>query len=261
LPVPKDSLSLKLYDLPFDFSGNFVVIYNKSSELEAYTLSRSLNSLLEKSVRLIKLEEFLLMESPYVDLPAYVLAFLDDINDIHDFQDVMWALNGYGYLVSCNQNVKKKGKVEVINFSDDLCEVNLSLSIINKISSLSRNKRAEEIRKELANLSTLKDWLKNKISQFDFSGSIVLSPILSPARGVLEKYLGRQVGNYEDFIKSDGIIFITTTADLTVVRRREFSLRREGFNVKEIIFDVDPLLAPIYLILLTYVYKQLKGGV
>jgi hypothetical protein len=45
---------------------------------------------------------------------------------------------------------------------------------------------------------------------------------------------------------------IYTGVDSIPMRRISFELRKKGKKVKEILLDVEPLLAPIYLSLMTY---------
>ncbi|MEJ2771365.1 MULTISPECIES: hypothetical protein [unclassified Stygiolobus] len=261
MQFPKDRFSLNLFSIPFlsSIGSDFTIVYNRKSELEAFTLYRALSQLSEKVVRLVNLYDFLFSEKPYADVNN-VIAFLHDKNDVIPFLDSMWSLGGEGYLITCNVDMKKekgKGDVEILSKEGELCEIETSLSLLKEISSINKNKRSEEILKELNSLNTLEEWLKEKVKEVDFNGLIVLSPLLLPARNLMQKYLNTEIKSHEDFLgSSNTYTFITTGADVLTVRRMEFELRAKGKNVREIIFDVDPLLAPVYLSILTYLFKQ-----
>ncbi|BCU68981.1 hypothetical protein [Stygiolobus caldivivus] len=262
MSFPKNGFSLNLFPLPFlsSVDSSYTVVYTRRSELEAFTLYRTLSQLSEKTVRLIDLYNFLFSERPYTDSDN-IIAFLNDKNDVIPFLDSMWSLGGRGYLITCNVDLKKgKGNVELITRNGELCEIETSLSIVKGIAGTTKGKRSEELLNELNSINTLAEWLKEKLGEMTFDGIIVLSPILLPARWLMEKYLNTEVKGHEDFLGTGGAyIFITTGGDVLTVRRMEFELRSNGKSVKEYTFDVDPLLAPIYLSLLTYLFKQPAG--
>ena len=259
MQLPKDGISLNLFSLPFisSIDTTFTVVYDRKSELEAFTLYRSLSQLGEKLVRVTNLYDFLFNEKPYASVNN-IVAFLNDINDVMPFLDEVWSLGGKAFLVTCNVDLKKsKGDVEVISRKGELCEIETSLSVVKEVANMTKNKRSEDLLKELNSLNTLTDWLKSKLQEIKFDGVVVLSPILLPARGFMQRYLGREIKSHEDSLEGySDYTFITTGGDLITVRKLEFELRSKGKKVKEYIFDVDPLLAPIYLSLLTYLFKQ-----
>lgn len=265
LSSSKDSPSitklLKFYDIPLEPSENEVILYDEDTELQAFTLERSLIALRGTYVKSISIYDFSLLENPYSVSSANVLIFVNDENKSRIILDNVWALENKGTLITCNPRIKSKGKIKVFSLpSDELCNINLSLSLIRKVSTSINNERSKDLIKELENLNNLDEWLVSKIHEIDFQGEFFLSPVYFPAITVIERTLGKEVKKFYEIPSTDNLIFITTGVDALVVRKREFELRSSGKNVKEVLLDIDPLLAPIYLTLMTYLFKQLKGG-
>jgi len=265
LPSPKDSFSLsrylKFYDIPINFSENISLLYDEDTELEAFTLERSLIALKGSFVKSINIYEFSLLENAYSVNFKDVVIFVNDENKSRIILDNLWALENQGYLITCNNKIKSKGQIRVFSFpSDELCNVNLSLSIIKKVSNLVNNERSKDLIKELNNLNNLDQWLISKIREIDFQSEFFLSPVYYPAITIMSKILNRNVKRFYELPSSSNITFITTGADALIIRKKEFELRSSGKNVKEVLLDIDPLLAPIYLTLMTYLFKQLNGG-
>ena len=265
LSSPKDSFSLskylKFYDIPINFPENLSILYDEDTELEAFTLERSLIALKGSLVKSINIYEFSLLENPYSINLKDVVIFVNDENKSRIILDNLWALENQGYLITCNNKIKSKGQIKLISFpSDELCDVNLSLSIVKKISSLVNNQRSKDLIKELESINNLDQWLISKIQEIDFNSELFLSPIYYPSITLMSKMLNRNVKRFYELPSSNSISFITTGADALVIRKREFELRSSGKNVKEVLLDIDPLLAPIYLVLMTYLFKQLNGG-
>jgi aryl carrier-like protein len=180
-----------------------------------------------------------------------VIFFINDQNESREILDNAWALNLEGYLFSCNE-IKPKGKIEVIRFKGEMCEVNLSLSILYSEVSSIKGVRANRILKEL-DFSDIDDFLAEKSKEIDLSlPQIILSPILLPSRYFVEKNLNKDVKDYYSMNFSNDANIIYTGVDSIPMRRISFELRKKGKKVKEILLDVEPLLAPIYLSLMTY---------
>ncbi|AAY80356.1 hypothetical protein [Sulfolobus acidocaldarius] len=267
MSLPENSFTLKnkvkFYDPEVSLTGNVSLVYSENSELEAYTVHRALSSLTGRTIRLVNLYDFLFFESPYVDSRDYILGIIHDRNQITEFLDTAWALENHGALITCLSNVKSKGMIQLFNYNDELCEINIALSLLRKISELSNDKRSREISKELEEINSLEDWLKEKIKETKLGREIILSPVFAPARHLINKFLSVNVWLYNDEHipnQQKEVQFITTSADILVTRRKENELRSNGINVKETLLDVDPILAPIYLTLLTYLFKEVKGG-
>jgi len=261
----KDSFSLtkylKFYEIPIDFSDNVSLLYDEDTELEAFTLERSLIALKGSFVKTTSIYEFSLLENPYSVNLRDVVVFVNDENKSKIILDNLWALENQGYLITCNNKIKSKGQIKVISFpSDELCDINISLSIIRKISSSVNNERSKGLIKELESINNLDQWLISKIQEIDFNSEILLSPVYYPAITLMSKILNKNVRKFYEMPSSNMVSFITTGADAVIVRKKEFELRSSGKNVKEVLLDIDPLLAPIYLVLMTYLFKQLKGG-
>ena len=247
LQLIKNRISVKSINLPKDFS---IIAYGKGMELPAYTLERSIINLEGRVVKTVPIHELTLVEDAYAE-PGKILLFINDQNESREVLDNTWALNLEGYLFSCD-DIKPKGKVEVFSFKQDLCEVNLSLSILYTEASLIKGVRSNRILEEL-DFSDIDDFLAEKSKELDLSlPEIVLSPILLPSRYFVEKNLNKDVKDYYsvNFLSDANIIY--TGVDSIPMRRISFELRRKGKKVKEVLLDVEPLLAPIYLSLMTY---------
>ncbi|WP_369609133.1 hypothetical protein [Sulfurisphaera javensis] len=260
----KDSFSIskmiKIYDVPIDFSESVSLIYDEDTELEAITLERSLIALKSTFVKSVNIYDFSFLENPYSGNFKDVIIFVNDENKAKIILDNVWALENKGYLITCNSKIKGKGQVNVLHFSpDELCEVNVSLSLLKKVSSFINNERSKDLLRELNSLDNLNEWILSKVKEINFNSEIFLSPVFFPAITLMSKILDKNVKRFYEKPSSKDVIFITTGVDAIVVRKREFELRNSNLNVKEILLDIDPLLAPIYLILMTYLFKRVNG--
>lgn len=247
LQLIKNRISVNSISIPKDFS---VIAYGKGMELPAYTLERSIINLEGKIVKTVPIHELALVEDAYAE-PGKVIFFINDQNESREILDNAWALNLEGYLFSCNE-IKPKGRIEVMSFKGEMCEVNLSLSILYSEVSSIKGVRSNRILKEL-DFSDIDDFLAEKSKEIDLSlPQIILSPILLPSRYFVEKNLNKDVKDYYsmNFLNDANIIY--TGVDSIPMRRISFELRKKGKKVKEILLDVEPLLAPIYLSLMTY---------
>ncbi len=247
LQLLKNRISIKSINLPKDFS---VIAYGKGMELPAYTLERSIINLEGRIVKTVPIHELILMEDSYAD-SGKVIFFVNDQNESREVLDNTWALNLEGYLFSCSE-IKPKGKIEVISFKQDLCEINLSLSILYTKASSSNGVREKRILKDL-DFSDIDEFLSEKSNEIDLSlQDIILSPILLPSRYFVEKNLNKDVKDYYSMNFSNDANIIYTGVDSIPMRRISFELRKKGKKVKEVLLDVEPLLAPIYLSLISY---------
>ncbi|WP_236753011.1 hypothetical protein [Acidianus sp. HS-5] len=247
LQLLKNRISVKSINLPKDFS---VIAYGKGMELPAYSLERSIINLEGRIVKTVPIHELTLMEDTYAE-PGKIILFINDQNESREVLDNTWALNLEGYLFSCGE-IKAKGKVGVFKFNQDLCEINLSLSILYTEASLIKGVRGNRILQDM-DFSDIDDFVAEKSKDIDLSlMDIVLSPILLPSRYFVEKNLNKDVKDYYsvNFLNDANIIY--TGVDSIPMRRISFELRKKGKKVKEVLLDVEPLLAPIYLSLMTY---------
>ncbi|WP_148690928.1 hypothetical protein [Acidianus manzaensis] len=233
---------------------NFSLIaYGKGMELPAYTLERSIINLKGEIVKTVSLHELIFLEDAYSSIDN-VLIFLNDINEAKEFLDTSWALANKGEIITCS-DIKPKGSISIFKFSNDLCEINLSLSLLNYIAKTTNSPRSKRILMEM-DFSDLDEFLKEKSKDIDLSfNQFVLSPVLSPAKYSIEKNLGKDVKEYYDINFYDSIIMYTGV-DSMIMRRISFELRKEGKKVKEFMLDVEPLFAPIYLSLISYYIKE-----
>ncbi|TRM84531.1 hypothetical protein DJ526_11995, partial [Sulfolobus sp. A20-N-G8] len=65
---------------------------------------------------------------------------------------------------------------------------------------------------------------------------------------------------FDKIILTDSQI-ITTGVDAYMMRRISSYLRANGKNVKEVLLDTDPLMAPIYLSMILFYLKEVKEEV
>lgn len=251
---------IRFYNIPLDFSDNVTIIYDEDTELIAFTLERSLISLRETFVKSVSVYEFSFLENPYSGNFKDVIIVVNDENKSRTILDNTWALQNRGFLLTCNDKIKSKGDVKVLNFQGELCEVSLSLSLLRKVAYQGNNIRAKDIIKELDSLSTIDNWLLTKLNDIDFNADLFLSPVFYPAITLMSKILNKNIHKYFEIPEGKKVVFLTTGVDSIIVRKREFEMRNSNLDVKEVIVDIDPLLAPIYLILMTYLFKRVNGG-
>ncbi len=256
LQFPKDSSSLiskiKPKELPL---GDYALVaYGRGMELPAFTYERARIELEGKVVKVVPLHEMLFLEDAYTD-EKDVLVLANDQSEVKEALDNLWSLGVKADLLTCG-NVEGKGNVNVIQIKEELCEVNLSLSMLRSIVGLSQSPRAKRLLEEME-LPDLKEWAEKKAQEIDQELDVVLSPVLMPARYLVEENLGRNVKTYYDtnFYNSN-VIF--TGLDALVMRRISFQLRAKSMKVKEVLLDVDPLMAPIYLSIISYIIKLNK---
>lgn len=256
LQFPKDSSSLisklKPKDLPL---GNYsLVAYGRGMELPAFTYERAKIELEGKVVKVVPLHEMLFLEDAYAD-EKDVLVFANDQSEVKETLDNLWSLEINADLFTCG-NVEGKGGVRVQQLKEELCEVNLSLSVLKSALSSSTSARARRLLEEM-DFSDLKEWAERKAMEIDPELDVILSPVLMPARSLVEENIGKNVKTYYDtnFYNSN-VIF--TGIDALTMRRISFQLRKNSMKVKEVLLDVDPLMAPIYLTIISYIIKLNK---
>ncbi|WP_229569289.1 hypothetical protein [Saccharolobus caldissimus] len=259
LQQSKDRFSVKDFIKIFTVSipSEGVIVYGKGFELPAYTLERGLSSLRGKIVKISNIFDFLLIQNPYSEIPN-VIAFLGNDNELYELVSGLQTLGLNGTIYYCGKtNVKPRSESISINSIDQpLCEINLSLSVLKSLvrNSTEREKRISE---ELSNFSDLDEWIKEKSKIFDLGLPILLSPIMIPAKSYIQG-LGLNVLDYFDMNILSDVQLVYTGADMHTIRKIAFSLRSSGKRVKEILIDVDPLMAPIYLSMILFYLKGIK---
>lgn len=237
--------------------GNFgVVVYGVGMDLPAYTLSRAVVALLGRTVKTMSLYDFAFLDSPYVDQEDVVFMVSDEA-EVREVVDNYHVLGVKGYLLTCLKEVKVRGDFKVTTLHGEACQMNMALSLLSWVSSTSETPRARRLREEL-NLSDSWDWFSDKITALR-GGEYVLSPVLQPARSVIQSELGFPVKTFYDKYFSDPIV-IYTGVDSMTARRLIFKLRSEGKNVRELQLNTDPLTAPIYLSIMFYILKNSSGS-
>ncbi len=255
LQFSKDSSSVisKLKIKNINLGDYSLVAYGKGMELPAFTYQRAKISIEGKIVKTVPIYELLFLEDVYVD-EKNILVFLNDISESKETLDNLWSLGIKADIFTC-QKIKEKGNTKIIEFESELCEVNLSLSILNNVVKYSNSPRAKRILGEL-DFSDLKDWIEKKSSEIDLGlPEIIISPILLPSKYYLEENLGKVVKTYYDTNFSNSSL-IYTGIDTLVMRRILFELKKKNLSIKEILLDTEPLMAPIYLTIISYILKR-----
>ncbi|AOL17065.1 hypothetical protein BFU36_10515 [Sulfolobus sp. A20] len=263
LQQPKDSFSIKdsikIFKLKIP-SNTDIIVFGKGQELPAYTLKNALVSIKGNYIEISNIYDFLFLESPYTDI-SRILGFLGDENELHDLVSGMQALGIGGVIYFCGRtNYKPSTSIIELRVLDiKLCEINVSLSLLNTISE-DKNKREISLIQQINDLSDLENWIKTKSREFDLNLHLILSPIMSPAKSFLER-IGHNVSTYFDKIILTDSQIITTGVDAYMMRRISSYLRANGKNVKEVLLDTDPLMAPIYLSMILFYLKEVKEEV
>jgi len=255
LQFSKDSSSiiskLKIKDINL---GNYsLVAYGKGMELPAFTYQRAKINLEGKIIKTIPIYELLFLEDAYAD-EKNLLIFLNDVSESKEVLDNLWSLGINADIFTC-QKLKEKGNTKITEFEGELCETNLSLSILNNIAKSLNSHRSKRILEEL-DFSDLKDWIEKKSSEVDLNlPEIIISPVLLPSKYYVEENLGKIVKTYYDTNFSNSTL-IYTGIDTLVMRRISFELKKNNYNVKELLLDTEPLMAPIYLTIISYILKN-----
>ncbi|QKR01096.1 hypothetical protein GWK48_08910 [Metallosphaera tengchongensis] len=233
-----------------------VVVFGKDMELPAYTLSRAITSLEGRIIKILNVYEFAFLDSPYVE-SQNVVFLINDEGEANELSGNVRSLGINGSLFTCNDKVSIEG-LKVSKFKDELCEVNLSLSLLSYVVSGTSSPRSKRISQEL-DFSDLSEWLNSKVSEFQPSLDLVLSPVLFPSLGVARRNLGKRVkGFYENNFSDSNVVY--TGVDQLVGKRLANHVRVSGKRVKEILMDSDPLTAPIYLSIISYILKSRISG-
>ncbi|MEM1627228.1 MAG: hypothetical protein QXV69_08180 [Sulfolobaceae archaeon] len=264
MQLPKNSSdlikSIKITEVQIPLDISFI-LYSREGILPAYTLYRVLPLINSNTVHIIELYEGLFSLLPYLEVKGNIFLFSNDLNEIKEFIDTNWALEQSSIIFSCSEIKGIKGKVIVNSFNEPLCEINISLSILFSLARSSQNPRLIRLREEISNLSDLEEWIISKLNNFSISNNteIVLSPIFKPAEIFIDSIIGLKVSSLDREPKQDELIIVYTTAESTLVRRYEMRALKRGKKFKEFLLDVDPILAPVYLIILIS-YAKLAGG-
>ncbi|MEM0016000.1 MAG: hypothetical protein QW281_00025 [Saccharolobus sp.] len=262
LQQPKDSPSLrKLIKLINVSIPNRVdlIVYGKGLELPAFTAENYFSTIKSSIIKISNVYELLIMEIPYVEI-SNIIGFLGDEKELYELLNGLESLRISGIIYFCGKNNLKPrtNLISIYNVDQTLCEINLSLSILKSLISY-KTERERRLDEQLTDLSDLDDWVKEKAKQFDSSLPILLSPLLISAKSYLEK-IGFNVLTYFDNKILGDIQIVYTGADMHTLRPIASSLRTSAKKVKEILIDVDPLIAPIYLSMILFYLKEIRGG-
>ncbi|MEL9969858.1 MAG: hypothetical protein QXR57_03555 [Metallosphaera sp.] len=256
LPLPEDGFDIikKIKLTNFELPKFSTIVYGYRMDLPAYTLLRGKTALSGDIVKILNVYDFLYLDVPYSD-NAYTIFLLNEDDEIRDIDNVVVPLNAKGVLITCREVSSRLKKIVV---SGETCELNASLSIISWLTSIYTSPRSKRLQEEI-DLSDVKDWLQEKIKQIDIDLDLLISPTLSPSLPILRMNLGKKVKTfYENDFSDSNVIY--TGVDFMVGRKLAHSLRSKNMKVKEVQIDTDPLTAPIYLSIMSYILKDRTRG-
>ncbi len=211
------------------------IVYSRNSKLQAVVLSRVLNSLLMSFVPTVPLSEFNLFVAPYAEL-SYVWAFIDNQDDLTRFTHVAKSLNVEATVFS------PKGVKADVEFDEPYVLTSAVETIKAVLKNHPSSKRAETLWSALTP-EGIEDYLRTKLVEIGDREPLV-SPVFEPAN----EYIGIKSAFEEPSRKE--VAIVASSADNLIVRKRTFELMRRGFSTKEVLIDVDPAIAPIYLLFL-----------
>ncbi|WP_048050138.1 hypothetical protein [Saccharolobus islandicus] len=258
LQQSEDSTSIRklVKFLNINFPQIDLIVYGRGLELPSFTLARALSSLKNKIISTLNIYDFLFIYNPYVEV-SNVVAFTGDENELRELLDGLESLRIRGSIYHCGvTDIKPRYNLISINSLDKtFCEINLSLSILKVLSNNKNTMREKRILDQLNDLSDLDDYVKNYAKVFNPDLPILLSPVMLPAKSFLES-LGINVSSYFDTKILDGAQIVYTGVDMYITRRMIFSLKSKGKKVTDVLIDVDPLLAPIYLSMIMFYLKK-----
>lgn len=256
LSLPEDSSSVidQLRPPKISLPSFSTIVYGYGMELPAYTLARGYVALTGESVKLLGVYDFTFLDSPYSENKEVVF-FVNDDSELRDLENVVKSLNVRGTLLTCGQ---RKFTLKTLGSEGDLCEVNLALSSLSWLTRFPSS-RSKHLSEEL-DMSDLREWIDGKIQEIDPSLDLVVSPVLLPSLTLLRRNLGKKVKPfYENDFSDSNVVY--TGVDTLIGKRTAFQLRNQGKKVREVLLDTDPLTAPIYLSIMSYIFKiRTKGS-
>jgi len=238
---------------PLDISSKpDFIIYDDFGRLSAFTYARALASLFFYSPRIFDVNEFILNIAPYVE-PGKVVGFLTDTDNVIRLTDTL-RFTGFStdlFTSSLPEGLERRGgDLNLTLFEPkSLGAVSLSLSVVLSLCKKAQlTPRVKRIIDQLLDLSDLHDWLNSlgegiKPSEYQ----VILSPTMEPSLAYL-KNAGldvKTVANYNILINS---LIIYNGSDMMIMRRVRTMISKKS-EVKEILLDADPILAPSYLTL------------
>ncbi len=256
LSLPEDSFGVigLLRPPKISLPAFSTIVYGYGMELPAFTLARGYVALSGEPVKLLGVYDFTFLDSPYTE-NSEVVFFVNDEAELKDLENVVKTLGIRGTLLTCGG---KKFPLRTQVFEGDLCEINLALSTLSWLTKFS-SPRSKHISEEL-DTSDLKDWISSKLQDVDPSLDLVISPVLLPSITLLKQNLGKKVKPFYEKDFSDSNV-LYTGVDSLIGKRVAYELRNQGKRVKEVLLDTDPLTAPIYLSIMSYIFKiRTKGS-
>jgi len=228
LRVPQEGValsSLKSMELHIDLPQ--IILFEGKMELPAYVALRAM-SYLGLDVTTMELYEFLFSWLPYNDPKGRILLLAEE--ERKEFLDAAKTMNLKYDILQCTENLT-------------LCDLSLSLSLLKLTLKNARDPRSARLLEQLNDLRDLDEWAQEKVNPIsDQPSSLVLSPVLKPAKRSVSHYSGIQAMDMWDHVRQ-GSVLLYTGVD-SHLARRELSRRKEYVN--SILIDSDPVLAPLY---------------
>ncbi|AWR98863.1 hypothetical protein DFR87_03195 [Metallosphaera hakonensis JCM 8857 = DSM 7519] len=230
------------------------VVYGYGMELPAYTLARGMIALSGKPVNLLGLYDFLLLDLPYSEESPILL--VNGEMELKEIENVVRPLGVKGLLITCND--KSESQLKTVFLKGDMCEVNLSFSLVSWLTKNFSSPRTKRLTEEL-DLTDLGSWLGEIMKEIEPSLDFVLSPVLLPALNLMRENQGNKIkGFYEKDFSDSNVIY--TGVDSMMGRRTAHQIRAMGKIAKEVVINTDPLTAPIYLSIMSYIFKNRTQG-
>jgi len=239
LQEPIDGVSLEeLFSREPDFEIDEVpsiIVYSKSFSLTARVFSRALSSLSKSLVPAYDVNEFLFFVAPYVESLGLVYALLDNEDDMRRIDDVSRTL---GVKVRKFTSANLNGDVK---FAEPVV-LDSTIKLLKALAKRFPGKRSETLMSSLSP-EGLSEYVRAKREEIA-GREVLVSPVFFPVAEVL--------GLKTVFDRAEGndVAVVTSGADNIIARKKMFELIRSGKRAKEVLIDVDPILAPIYLLLI-----------
>ena len=211
-----------------------VIVYSRRFTVTGRVLARAFSALSGSLVPAYEVDEFLFFVAPYVEGLGTVYAFLDSEDDVRRIDDISRVL-GIRVLKFAPGNVKGD-----VNLEEPLV-LDSAVRSLKAIAKRFPGRRSETLLSSLAPAG-ITEYVRSKREEIG-DREVVVSPVFFPANEILG------IKTVFDNPEKSEVAVVTTTADNLVARRKLFELIRSGRRAKEVVIDVDPIVAPIYLLL------------
>ena len=210
------------------------IVYSRRFAVTGRVVARAFSALSGSLVPAYEVNEFLLFVAPYVESLGTVYAFLDNEDDARRVDDLSRVL-GVRVVKFAPGNVK--GDVRL----DEPLVLDSAVRSLKAIARRFPSKRSDTLLSSL-NPEGITEFVKSKREEIG-DREVLVSPVFFPANEVLG------LKTVFDSPEKPEVAVVTSTADNLVARKKLFELLRSGRRAKEVVIDVDPVVAPIYLLL------------